>query len=333
MTDPSHVPTTEAAVTTMQAAVLEGNRQTSVQEVARPEPDAGEVRVRLDGCGVCASDRPVWDGRSWFEYPQPPGAPGHEGWGRIDAVGAGVERVDSGDRVAVLSEQAYAEYDIASADAVVPLPDSLAGHPFPGEPLGCAMNVFRRSDIEAGQTVAVVGAGFLGTLLVGLAAEAGAHVFATSRRRFALEMAEQFGAERTASLSAPDAVVEQVMKWTSGDGCDCVIEATGKQGALDLASRLPRVRGRLVIAGYHQDGPRTVDMQQWNWKGLDVINAHERDPKAYTEGIRAAVRAVESGRIDPSPLFTHTFRLDQIDEAFRLQTKRPDGFMKALLLA
>ena len=49
-------------------------------------------------------------------------------------------------------------------------------------------------------------------------------------------------------------------------------------------------------------------MQLWNWRGLDVINAHERDPEVYVEGMREAVEAVAAGRLDPSPLYTHTFR-------------------------
>lgn len=331
MTDPSLTSTTEATATTMQAAVLKGNGEVTLQSAPRPEPDPEEVRVRLEGCGVCASDLPLWEGRSWFDYPQPPGASGHEGWGSVDAVGSAVDNVKPGDRVAVLSHNAYAEYDVAAASEVVRLPDELGTQPVPGEPLGCAVNVFRRSGIDEGQTVAVVGVGFLGSLLVNLAHEAGARVFATSRRRFALDVAKQMGAEQTAPMNQPDAVVEQVMDWTGEDGCDCVIEATGKQGPLDLASRLPRVRGRLVIAGYHQEGTRTVDMQRWNWRGLDVINAHERDPQVYLEGMRAAVEAIASGRLDPSPLYTHTFRLDQIGDAFRAAAQRPEGFMKALI--
>lgn len=323
----------DATVSTMQAAVLEGDRQVTVQNTSRPEPGPTEVRVRLEGCGICASDLPLWEGRSWFDYPRPPGASGHEGWGYVDAIGTAVEQVQPGDRVTMLSQNAYAEYDVTEAEAIVRLPSELGSQPVPGEPLGCAMNVFRRSAIEAGQTVAVVGVGFLGSLLVGLASEAGARVFATSRRRVALDMAEEFGADQTASMRSPDAVVEDVMEWTNGDGCDCVIEATGKQDPLSLAGRLPRVRGRLVIAGYHQDGPRTVNMQQWNWRGIDVINAHERDPQIYVGGMRRAVRAVADGRLDPSPLYTHTFPLEQIDEAFRAAKQRPDGFMKALIIA
>ena len=70
------------------------------------------------------------------------------------------------------------------------------GEPFPGEPLGCAMNIFRRSGIEAGQTVAIVGIGFLGAILTRLAADAGARVIAISRRPFSLEVARAHGRRR-----------------------------------------------------------------------------------------------------------------------------------------
>ena len=97
---------------------------------------------------------------------------------------------------------------------------------------------------------------------------------------------------------------------TGGCFCDRVIEAVGKQWPLDLAAELTRERGRLIVAGYHQDGPRQVNMWLWNWRGLDVINAHERDPKVYVQGIREAVDAVASGRLDPGPLYTHVFPLE-----------------------
>jgi threonine dehydrogenase-like Zn-dependent dehydrogenase len=72
-------------------------------------------------------------------------------------------------------------------------------------------------------------------------------------------------------------------------------------------------------------------MQLWNWRGLDVVNAHERDPKLYVEGIREAVEAVASGRLDPGPLYTHRFPLDQLDAALDATRDRPEGFLKALV--
>ncbi len=89
-------------------------------------------------------------------------------------------------------------------------------------------------------------------------------------------------------------IIEQVKQWTEGRFCDVVIEAVGKQWPLDLAAELTRERGRLIIAGYHQDGLRQVNMQMWNWRGLDVINAHEREQRIYIDGMRDAAQLVGS---------------------------------------
>jgi threonine dehydrogenase-like Zn-dependent dehydrogenase len=315
----------------MRAAVLEGPGRISVRDVARPEPGAGQVRVRLEGCGVCASNLTPWEGPEWMQFPTEPGALGHEGWGTIDAVGEGVEGLWVGDRVAALSFRSYGEYDVAEAGAVVKLPESLAGKPFPGEPLGCAMNIFRRSDIRAGQTVAIVGIGFLGAILTRLATDAGARVIAISRRAFSLEVARHFGAAEVIPMDDHWAIIDKVKALTGDRLCDRVIEAVGKQWPLDLAGELVREGGKLIVAGYHQDGPRQVNMQMWNWKGIDVINAHERDPEVAMQGMRDAVEAVASGRLDPSRLYTHHFPLDRLDEALNATRDRPDGFVKALV--
>src|SRR5690606_14904816 len=106
----------------------------------------------------------------------------------------------------------------------------------------------------------------------------------------------------------------------------------GEQATLDLASALVATGGLLAIAGYHQDGPRQVDMQSWNWRGIDVVNAHERDRGVVMAGMRAGVAALADGRIALAPLLTHRLRLDQLGEAFELMRARPDGFLKAVVL-
>lgn len=316
----------------MQAAVITEPRLIEIQQSVVPAPQAHQVTVRLEGCGVCGSNLPVWQGRDWFDYPQEQGAPGHEGWGQIVQVGDGVKRWSVGDRVAALSYHAYAEYDVADADAVAAIPAELAGHPFPGEPLACAMNVFDRSHIEQGQKVAIIGIGFLGALLTSLAVNAGAEVIAITRRPFALEVARNLGAAHTIPMNDHWEIIERVKELTGDAGCDVVVEAVGQQWPLDLAAELTRIRGRLVIAGYHQDGLRQVNMQLWNWRGLDVINAHERDQAVYVAGMQRAVEFVQSGKLDPSPLYTHSFALDELDRALEMMEKRPDGFLKALIV-
>lgn len=313
------------------AVIVEAPRSARLATVDLPRPAAGEVRVQLEGCGVCASNVPVWEGRDWFSYPLEPGAPGHEGWGFVDAVGEAVDAIRPGDRVAVLSHHALASFDIAPVGNIVPLPAQLSGRPFPGEPIGCAFNVFRRSAVESGHNVAVVGIGFLGAIVTRLAANAGAHVIAISRRTFALGIAREFGASEAIQLDHHESVIGRVRELTGGRGCERVIEATGLQWPLEIAGEITAERGRLVIAGFHQDGPREVNMQLWNWRGLDVINAHERSPREYIRGMREAVEAVIRGDLDPDPLYTHRFPLERATEALEMAARRQDGFMKALV--
>lgn len=315
----------------MKAAVLVGPRRFELRSVPIPEPGPGQIRVRLEGCGVCASNVAPWQGAEWMSYPTEPGGLGHEGWGVVDAVGPRVTSLAAGDRVATLFLASYAEYDLGDAKAAIRLPPSLAADPFPGEPLGCAMNILRRSHIRRGQRVAVIGVGFLGALLVRLAAHAGAHVVAISRRPFSLDLARRMGAIDVVAMNDHGPVLEQVGAATEGKLCDVVIEATGKQWPLDLAGEIVRERGRLVIAGYHQDGPRQVNMQQWNWKGIDVVNAHERDPRTYVRGVRDAIAAVETGILLPEMLYTHRYPLGRLGEALAATRDHPEGFVKALV--
>jgi threonine dehydrogenase-like Zn-dependent dehydrogenase len=274
----------------MRAGVVTGPRSAAAVEARVPEPAPGEVLIRVEGCGVCGSSLPLWEGREWFSYPAEPGAPGHEVWGRLE----------DGRRVAALSYHGFAEWDVARADEVVELPEALDGVPFPGEALACAVNVVRRADVRPGARVAVVGMGFLGTTV--------------------------------ARLLSLVTTCHEVRRGDVPDGeFDVVVEAAGTQAALDTASALVATRGRLVVAGFHQDGPRTVDMQGWNWRGLDVVNAHERDPQAYVDGMREAARLAAAGELDVASLVTHRFGLDELDAAFEAAATRPPGFVKAVV--
>lgn len=316
----------------MRAAVVAEPGRIEIVDVPIPEPGAGQVRVRLEGCGVCASNVPPWEGREWFNYPMDPGGLGHEGWGVVDAIGEGVTELTLGDRVGFLSNNSYAEYDVTDVSAAVKLPEALNGKAFPAEPLGCAVNVLRRSHIEPGTTVAIVGIGFLGALLVGMVKAAGARVIALDRKASALEIARRAGADETVLMDDHWRIIEEVKGLTGGNLCETVIEVTGKEWPLTLSGEIVGEYGRLVIAGYHQDGLRAVNVQTWNWKALEVTNAHERDPAVYRRGMEEAATLAASGKMDPEPLFTHRLPLDRLGEALNLAKDRPEGFMKAIVL-
>lgn len=316
----------------MIAAVLEKPKTIALRKVQLPQIKENEVKIRVEGCGICSSSLPLWEGREWFSYPSEPGSPGHEGWGIVETVGEQVTAVKAGDRVAFLSYHAYAEYDAADVNSLVKLPEALNGKAFPGEPLGCAMNIFERSDIHAGDTVAIVGSGFLGALLCQLAKNKGARVIAISKRMYSLDFAKRFGADEVVPLTSTWEVSNVIAELTQNQFCTRVIEATGKQEGIDIASEIVSEYGKIIIAGYHQDGLRQVNMQKWNWKAIDVINAHERDPQKYLTGMQRAIDAVASGILTPEALFTDVLKLEELNKGFEMTNNRPDGFMKALVM-
>jgi NADPH:quinone reductase len=315
----------------MISATLVEPRRFDVGSQEPPSPGSGEILLRIEGCGVCGSDLGPWMGLPWLSYPLPPGKPGHEVFGTVAALGPEVSGLSVGDAVTALSYCGYSELDVARAEDVVLLPSELAGRPVLGEPLACAVNVARRSGVVEGDLVVLVGTGFLGALLVPLLRRLGpSRIVAVSRRRSGLDVAERLGADEV--LTYDEDVRGRIGALTGGRMADVVIEATGRQEPLDLASDLVRVRGRLVVAGYHQDGPRMVNMQSWNWRGIDVINAHERDPQIYRSGMEEGVRLLAAGELDLEPLLTHRFPLAEVGRAFAVAESRPEGFLKALIV-
>jgi NADPH:quinone reductase len=316
----------------LRAAQVVAPGRVEMTQRALPEPGPGEVRVRLQGCGVCASNLEPWAGQPWMAFPLAPGELGHEGWGHVEAVGVDAGDIRAGSRVALLGTRSYATHDMVPADLVVPLPASLDGRPVPGEALGCAASIFGKCRIAADETVVVIGTGFIGALLIQLAVQAGARVIAVSRRSEALALARNFGAAETIRMHDHGAVIARVEALTGGRLADVVIEATGHQWPLDLAGELTRVSGRLVIAGFHQSDPRQVNMLLWNWKAFEIVNAHERDTARLVEAMRTGIAALESGRIDLGPLLTHSFPLERLDAALDATRDKPEGFVKGYVL-
>jgi threonine dehydrogenase-like Zn-dependent dehydrogenase len=127
-------------------------------------------------------------------------------------------------------------------------------------------------------------------------------------------------------------IVTRIRDLTGGAGAERVIECVGTQWPLDIAGDVVAEGGRIVIAGYHQDGPRQINVQQWNWLGIDVINAHERNPRQYVRGMIEGMDAIVAGTLNLDLLLTHTYALDQLGQALDDVAERPDGFVKGVIL-
>ncbi len=310
----------------MLAARLSAPHTVDVVNADLPTLEDGQALVKVLACGVCGSDLNAWKGVEGVEYPLADGAPGHEVWGELAALGSGAASTapQPGTRVTGLVQRGYAGHALARADELVAVPPDFGDAIVLGEPLACAANVVRRARVGPEDRVAVVGFGYLAALIARLLFPAGGSWVAISRRAESRALAESLGADASYGFeSVPDDL------W---DSFPVVIEVAGVQQTLDYATWLTAVGGRLVVAGYHADGPRTVNMQSWNWKGIDVINAHERRPEAYLRGLDDGLRAVREHRLDLSALITHRWPLAQLGEALDWAARRPPGYVKGVVL-
>lgn len=313
----------------MRLAELRGPREFVVLEVPVPVPARDEVLVRVEVCGVCASELSQWTGTAGTAYPA---RIGHEVSGTVTAVGAEVEQLAVGDPVAVWTTGAgYAEYVAVPAAYCRLRPPELSAALALVEPLACAANAVELADVRLADAVLVVGAGFMGLLVTQLVALRGARqVIVADRRADVLALAHLLGASRTVDLRSED-LVEVVRGLTGGQGADVTFEVTGAQSALDAIGDLTRMSGKLVLVGFHQGEPRRVPLAQWNWMAFSLLNAHFRDVAVIMRGMTVGLQLLASGQLQLEPLVTHRFTLDAINEAFAMAIAKPEGFVKAVV--
>lgn len=310
----------------MRIAVVERPGGFEIADEPVPEIGREDVLLRVAVCGVCTSELDRWRGLAGAaEYPW---YPGHEVSGVVEAVGDDVTTLSPGDGVAAwVTTRGFAEYVALPAEHCVPARD-LPLHLALGEPLGCAVNVVELAEVALADDVVVIGAGFMGLLVLQLAQLRGPrHLIVADTRADALERARKLGASHVVEAgneSLPDAVRE-----LTGGGADVTFEMTGVQDALTAAGDVTRMSGTVVIGGWHQGEPRRIPLAEWNWMAFRIANAHFRDVATILRGMRRGMRLLTSGRMSLDGLVTHRFELDRIDDAFGTAVERPEGFVKA----
>ncbi len=314
----------------MKQSILIEPQHSRLEERAVAAVGPDDVLVKVKACGVCASELHGWHGDGGA-YPR---AMGHEVAGEVVAVGANVRNVQPGAAVTGLFQGGFAEYAVTKAPYVIPIPAGVSYDIVLGEPLSCILSGARRTRVEPGDVVAIVGLGFMGLLMLqAIRLRGPARIIAIDPREEALALAQRFGADE---VYQPEQTPERyrMTEWSQlggGYGVDVAIEASGTQAGLTLAGELAHEHGVLSIVGYHQGGPRQVDLQLWNWKALDVLNAHERRADYQMDCMRRGVALLAAGKLDTATLVTHRFGLDQVDDAFRALLTKPTGFVKAVI--
>lgn len=314
----------------MRYSQLVAPRTSQVVEAATPDPGPGEVLVRVIASGVCASELHVWC-NGGAAYPR---RLGHEPMGEVLAVGPQVTTVREGDRVTGLFQGAYADTCLVTADQLLPVPAGVSDENALGEPLACLVNAQRRTPVALADRVAIIGLGYMGLGMLQLLKLRGpGQIVAIDVREEARATALTLGANEAyhpAELPAAYTLT-RFAEWQSDRGFDVVVEGSGTQPGLTLAGEMVRAHGLLSILGFHQGGTRQVDVGMWNWKAIDVVNAHVRRRADLIESMRIGLELAAQGLIDFASLVTHRYSLDDVDQAYADLERKPTGFMKAVV--
>lgn len=316
----------------MKQSILIEPQHSQLEERPIPQVGPNDVLIKVNACGVCASELHAWLGD---EGPYPREL-GHEVSGEVVETGREVEGIVPGMAVTGLFQRGFAEYTMAPYPNVTPIPEGIDYDVALGEPISCVISAVRRTRIELGDTVAIIGLGFMGLLMLQAVQMRGpARIIGIDVRDEVLEMAHCLGVDETMKPEQ----ISDALKLTNWDqlgkrhGVDVVIEATGTQAGLALAGQMAREHGVLAILGYHQGGLRQVDMELWNWKALEVVNAHERRAAFQMDCMRRGLNLLTAGKLQVTPLVTHRFGLDQVDDAFQTLLTKPAGFVKAVIVS
>jgi len=254
--------------------------------------------------------------------------------GTVVAVGSEVTSVREGDRVTGLFKGAYADLCLATETELLPVPDGVAEENALGEPLACLVNAQRRTPVELADRVAVIGLGYMGLGMLQLLKLRGpSRIVSIDVREEARAAAMALGADESYDPSQlpEEFKLTNFGDWQSDRGFDVVVEGSGTQPGLTLAGEMVRAHGVLSILGYHQGGPRQVEVGMWNWKAIDVVNAHVRRRADLMESMRIGLELTAKGLIDLGALVTHRYTLDEVDRAYTDLQQKPPGFIKAVV--
>ncbi|HTM49820.1 MAG TPA: alcohol dehydrogenase catalytic domain-containing protein [Bryobacteraceae bacterium] len=335
----------------MKAAFYEGHEKIRIGDCAPIAPAAGQVQIQVSHCGICGTDLHVFHGKMDHRvtFPQ---VIGHEMSGTITAIGSGVSGWSAGDRVTVrpldpcgacpACRNGHSHVCQKLKFIGIDAPGAMQGlwtvpahtlHRLPAnlsleqgaliEPIAVACHDVRLGEVKAGEFVVVLGGGPIGVLVACVAKNEGARVIVSEVNPFRLKLAASLGLE-TVNPKETD-LIALVNSETGGAGADAVFEVSGSAAGAEIMSKLPRVRGRVVVVAVFSEPPK-VDLFQFFWRELKLTGVRVYEPQDFEKAIEIAA----AGRLPMDRLITNTVPLEGLGDAFR-QLESGGQVMKILV--
>ncbi len=333
----------------MLAALLYGQEDLRLEEVALPTPTVGEVVIKVKTATTCGTDLKVWRRGGHARMLQPPTLFGHEGVGEIVAIGEGVTKWSIGDRVVannsapcmscffcnrheyslcpnlIFNNGTFAEYLKIPAAIVqhnlLPIPASLPNELASlTEPLACVLHGISCSDVQQGDRLVVLGDGAIGLMFVAvLAHQYAAEVILFGGNAQRLKIGAQLGAAKTFNHHQLTDLPGLVRNLTEGLGADVVIEATGIPAVWECAIAMARPGGTInLFGGCERDTTITVSTEQLHYNALTIKGVFHNTPLH----VRAALSLLASRTIPFEHLISDHRPLKDLEQAFQDMKQR-----------
>ena len=312
----------------MKACVFEklgGPQVMKIAELPKPEAKPGTVLIKVRAAGINFADTLFRQGQ-YMMQPQLPDTPGLEAAGKIEAVGAGVTNLRPGLRVAALGSKMYAEYALAPATQVIPIPDSLSfeqAAAFPVQVLTAWHMLHTSHDTRPGQTVLVhSAAGGVGIVAVQIAKAAGARVIGTVSSDSKAALAKEYGADDVINHATKD-FADEAIRLTGGRGVDLILDAVGAT-TLDKGITSLAPFGHLILYGRSGGQPEPLNLFRLFEKSTKVsgftLYTVAAVPEAMRRGIEESFKLIAQGEL--KLLVGKSFPLAQAAEAHKFMESR-----------
>jgi len=318
----------------MKAARMVGYKSLDFIDLPIPQPDDGEVLIKMERLSICGSDLRIYDRAHPEEnYPLGIGAPCHECLGEV--VESKTDKLSVGDRVIVLPSKTggLIEYVSESPDRCIKVPN--IGDPsqwIMAQPVGTVIYALQQADSVLGKRVAVLSQGAIGLAFAQLMAQAGARqVIVTDILDNRLDVARKIGATHTINAAKED-VLSAITDITNGEMIDIAVEACGRPETCNQVFQILKMQGQAILFGMtHVDDVFPFDYNAMYMRIPRIIVTNSARAGENIRAIGECVDIMSQGRLDLSHLVTHKLDFKEVQTAYEIYSEKSDNSIKVVM--